>query len=155
MQKLTSLPKAVQDTSLELAGIGLGHLTLGRRCDSLSAGERQRLSLIRELQKQSDESDPASRLYLFDEPSSGLHLKDQAQLLQLFERLAAQGSAVLYCEHSLPLLACADRVIELGPGAADQGGQLIFDGTPEELLHSQTPTGLALAARAATEFGTN
>ena len=138
--------KDILATLERMVAIGLGHLSLGRRFDSLSHGERQRLRLVRELGRESTASGP--KLFVFDEPANGLHARDQQRLLCLFEELAAVGHGVLFSEHALGLIACADRVIELGPGAADDGGRIVFDGTPLALTRADTPTGRALRASA-------
>jgi len=142
------LPLAGQENLIprleRLCAIGLGHLSLGRRFDSLSHGERQRLRLVRELARESAAT--GKKLFVFDEPSGGLHLADQARLLHLLEELVGAGHGVVFTDHSLSLLRCADRLVELGPGAAEDGGRIVFDGTPEELEAADTPTGRALRA---------
>ena len=135
--KLELEPKVLHKLSL-LQKVGLCHLSLGRSCSSLSSGERQRLQIAGAI-----EAGQKPRIFLFDEPARGLHFSDQQLLLELFESLCAAGHAVVFCEHAPGLLACADRLVELGPGAGPDGGQVIFDGPPRAL--KDTPTGLALA----------
>ncbi len=110
--------------------VGLGYLTLSRRTDTLSGGEVQRLKLASELTK-------TGNIYIFDEPTTGLHHRDVQQLLQLLRRLVSQGNTVIAVEHRLEVVAQADWVIDMGPGAGDQGGRVVFTGTPEQLLRCE------------------
>ncbi|MEM7167459.1 MAG: hypothetical protein AAF581_18510 [Planctomycetota bacterium] len=137
-----SLPPKLQSACDRLQELGLGHLSLGRRCDTLSGGESQRLAITRQLfatQRAGEQ-----KVFIFDEPSRGLHIDDQAELVQLFVRLTQRGDAVVLSEHSLPLIRCAHRVIELGPGAGRRGGAIVYEGTPDDLGRQDTPTGRAL-----------
>ncbi len=136
------LPKRIVNALTQLSELGLGHLTLGRRCDSLSGGESQRLKIGKELTKQRGEK-PA--IFLFDEPARGLHLHDQEILLRQFEKLSKKGHAVICTEHALSLIQASDRVTELGPGAGKDGGRIVFSGPPQDLLSAKTPTGRALS----------
>lgn len=145
-------PTAAQDRLRRafevLEQLGLGHLALGRRADSLSNGENQRLAIARELLQTEvdDEAEPA--LFTFDEPSRGLHPQDLVVLTGLFDALVARGHAVVVIEHALRVIADADRVIELGPGAGSEGGTIVFEGRPQDLVRAETPTGKALRAAA-------
>ena len=107
--------------------VGLGYLTLSRRTDTLSGGEVQRLKLASELTK-------SGNIYIFDEPTAGLHHRDVQQLLHLLRRLVSQGNTVIVVEHRLEVIAQADWIIDIGPGAGDRGGQALFTGTPDQLI---------------------
>ncbi len=117
----------------KLQEIGLGYLTLGQTTSSLSGGELQRLKLASHLQKE-------GQIYLLDEPSLGLHAKDNGKLLDVFQNLVRRGNSVIIIEHNLDFIAASDWVIELGPGGGKEGGHIIFEGTPEEMLRAETPT---------------
>lgn len=140
---LTRWPKIEERIAL-LVRFGLGHLTLDRRADSLSGGESQRLSMVRALAQRG-----ATRptVFLFDEPSRGLHFSDQMMLVRLFEALASAGHAVVFTEHAPSLLMIADRIVELGPGAGEAGGAIVFEGEPSALAGAATPTGEVLHRR--------
>jgi excinuclease UvrABC ATPase subunit len=120
--------------------VGLGYLTLGQPLSTLSGGERQRLKLAAELGQ-------AGRVYVLDEPTTGLHKHDVGRLAGLLDRLVEGGSTVVAIEHDLDVVARADWVIDMGPGAGHEGGRVVFEGTPESLARSGTLTGKALAAR--------
>ena len=120
--------------------LGLGYLRLGQPLPSLSYGEVQRLRLASELLNVGSQR----TLYLLDEPCSGLHPAEIALLVQAFHRLVDAGHSVLVIDHSLDCLAQADMILELGPGGGPEGGHLLFQGTPEELVLQQTPTARAL-----------
>lgn len=130
-----------------LQDAGLGYLTLGQTTSSLSGGEIQRLKLASHLQKE-------GQIYVLDEPSLGLHTKDNAKLLDVFQKLVNRGNSVIIIEHNLDFIAASDWVIELGPGGGKQGGQAIFEGTPEEMLHAETLTAKWLKA-GVTEHGSH
>ncbi|ETI68762.1 ATP-binding cassette domain-containing protein [Neobacillus vireti] len=116
-----------------LKDVGLGYLTLGQTTSSLSGGEIQRLKLASHLQKD-------GQIYLLDEPSSGLHTEDNEKLLDVFQNLVNRGNSVIIIEHKLDFIAASDWVIELGPEGGKQGGQIIFEGTPEEMVNAETLT---------------
>ncbi|MCX2731340.1 excinuclease ABC subunit UvrA [Saccharopolyspora sp. NFXS83] len=123
-----------------LADVGLGYLRLGQPLTTLSGGERQRLKLATHL---GDEGG----VYVLDEPTTGLHLADVEQLLGLLDRLVDAGKSVLVVEHHQAVMAHADRIIDLGPGAGHDGGRVVFEGTPAELVADRsTLTGEHLAA---------
>ncbi|MFT4108387.1 ATP-binding cassette domain-containing protein [Propionicimonas sp.] len=123
-----------------LVDVGLGYLTLGQPLTTLSGGERQRIKLATHLG-----ADGA--IYVLDEPTAGLHLADVEQLLGLLDRLVDAGKSVVVVEHNLAVMAHADWIIDLGPGAGHDGGRVVFTGTPAELVASRsTLTGEYLAA---------
>ncbi len=110
-----------------LSMVGLGYLSLGQRLSTLSGGERQRLKLASRL-------DGNGSLYVFDEPTSGLHMSDVDRLLTLFDGLTQRGATVIVVEHNLDVVAHADWLIEMGPGAGKQGGRIIFEGLPAAMI---------------------
>src|SRR5690625_19753 len=116
-----------------LKDVGLEYLTLGQTTSSLSGGEVQRLKLASQLKKE-------GQIYLLDEPSLGLHAKDNGKLLEVFQNLVNKGNSVIIIEHNLDFIAACDWVIELGPGGGKRGGYVMFEGTPEELLNTETVT---------------
>lgn len=122
---------AILDT---LISVGLGYLTLGQEVASLSGGEAQRLRLTKELAKRST----GKTLYLFDEPTIGLHPDDTIKLLNIFHRLVLHGNTVIVIEHNLDVLKNADHLIDLGPGAGLHGGEIVATGTPESLASHPT-----------------
>jgi excinuclease ABC subunit A len=142
--------------SLELLQeTGLGYLRLGQPINTLSGGESQRLKLVRHLAeaaapavppaKPASDSHPKSTLFLFDEPTTGLHFDDVRGLIQVFQRLVEEGHSVLVIEHNLDLIKCADWIIDLGPEAGDEGGRLVAQGAPEQVAACpESHTGRAL-----------
>jgi excinuclease UvrABC ATPase subunit len=123
-----------------LADVGLGYLTLGQPLTTLSGGERQRLKLATQMAEKGD-------TYVLDEPTVGLHLADVAQLLSLLDRLVDSGRSVIVIEHNQAVMAHADWIIDLGPGAGHDGGRIVFEGTPADLVAARsTLTGQHLAA---------
>ncbi|TMM36160.1 MAG: excinuclease ABC subunit UvrA [Actinobacteria bacterium] len=122
-----------------MADVGLGYLSLGQPLTTLSGGERQRLKLA--IQMATD-----GGVYVLDEPTSGLHLADVEQLLELLDRLVDAGKSVIVIEHHLAVMAHADWIIDLGPGAGHDGGQVVFEGLPADLVAARsTLTGEHLA----------
>ncbi|MCU1229696.1 MAG: uvrA 1 [Acidobacteria bacterium] len=115
-----------------LRSVGLGYLRLGQSTDSLSGGEAQRLKLASFLAENSAKAE-AGRLFLFDEPTTGLHWTDVEQLLKTFRELIDRGNSVVVIEHNIQLIESADHVIDLGPEGGDGGGELIATGTPAEI----------------------
>jgi excinuclease ABC subunit A len=112
--------------------VGLGYLRLGQPLNTLSGGESQRLKLVRHLSAESANGEASSgNLFIFDEPTTGLHFDDVAILMRLFQRLVQSGNTLVVIEHNLEVIKCADWVIDLGPEAGEEGGQLVAAGTPE------------------------
>jgi excinuclease ABC subunit A len=126
-----------------LREVGLGYLTVDRQARSLSGGEMQRIRLAGSLG-----SRLVDTLYVLDEPTIGLHPRDTERFLSVLRRLRDTGNTVLVVEHDAAVLRGADRIVELGPGAGEHGGQVVFEGSWEDLLASDTATGTALAAPA-------
>jgi excinuclease UvrABC ATPase subunit len=127
-----------------LADVGLGYLTLGQPLTTLSGGERQRLKLAAQMAEKGS-------VYVLDEPTTGLHLADVEQLLGLLDRLVDSGRSVIVIEHHQAVMAHADWIIDLGPGAGHDGGRIVFEGTPADLVAARsTLTGEHLAAYVGT-----
>jgi excinuclease ABC subunit A len=112
-----------------LDDVGLGYLRLGQSATTLSGGEAQRVKLAAHLSQATSEG----TLYIFDEPTTGLHFDDIAKLLDAFERLLRSGGSILIIEHNLEVIRCADWVIDLGPEGVDRGGRIVAQGTPEQI----------------------
>ena len=110
-----------------MIGVGLDYLTLGQPTSTLSGGEVQRVKLASQLHKQ-------GQVYILDEPSIGLHSRDTELLLRLLRRLVAGGNTVVMIEHRPEMIAQADWVIDMGPGGGADGGEIVFEGTPAELV---------------------
>ncbi|HWF25578.1 MAG TPA: ATP-binding cassette domain-containing protein, partial [Solirubrobacteraceae bacterium] len=130
-----------------LVDVGLGYLSLGQPLTTLSGGERQRLKLAAHMAKPSH----PPRVYVLDEPTAGLHLADVEQLLSLLDGLVDAGKSVIVIEHHQAVMAHADWIIDLGPGAGHDGGTIVFEGTPADLVAARsTLTGEHLAAYVST-----
>ncbi|MCB5280290.1 MULTISPECIES: excinuclease ABC subunit UvrA [Micrococcaceae] len=123
-----------------LSDVGLGYISLGQPLTTLSGGERQRLKLATQMAERGS-------IYVLDEPTTGLHLADVEQLLGLLDRLVDSGKSVIVIEHHQAVMAHADWIIDLGPGAGHDGGRIVFEGTPADLVAARsTLTGQHLAA---------
>ncbi|GAA2682891.1 MULTISPECIES: excinuclease ABC subunit UvrA [Actinosynnema] len=122
-----------------ISDIGLGYLTLDRETPTLSGGESQRLKTVRHLG-----SSLTDLTFIFDEPSTGLHPRDVHRLNELLIALRDKGNTVLVVEHDRDVLRIADRVVEMGPGAGAEGGEVVFEGTVAQLRRARTPTGRAM-----------
>lgn len=132
--KIPALERKLQT----LMDVGLDYIQLGQSATTLSGGEAQRVKLATELSKRST----GQTLYLLDEPTTGLHFADVAKLLDVLQRLVQKGNTVLIIEHNLDVIKVADHVIDLGPEGGDRGGQLLIQGTPEQVaLHPLSYTG--------------
>jgi excinuclease ABC subunit A len=120
---------AIERKLATLADVGLDYVRLGQPATTLSGGEAQRIKLSRELGRR----DTGNTVYILDEPTTGLHFADIARLLQVLDRLVAEGNTVIVIEHNLDVLASADWIIDLGPEGGEAGGRLVVAGTPEEV----------------------
>lgn len=140
---------SLNTTCQVLSKLGLGHLTVGHSLSDLSGGEAQRLKLVPYITRSQIARSKNGALLVFDEPTTGLHALDIRRLLSVFEELIDQNHTVLCIEHNLSVVRHADHVIDIGPEGGAGGGQIIFSGTPEELLKvTGSYTGRYLAARA-------
>ena len=124
----------VSEKLLPLQDVGLGYVHLGQSSSTLSGGEAQRVKLASFLAKKESN---LNLLFIFDEPTTGLHFHDIKKLLKALNALIKQGHSVLVIEHNLDVIKCADWIIDLGPEAGDKGGQVMFYGTPEDLVKSK------------------
>jgi excinuclease ABC subunit A len=122
-KKITKRLKPLQD-------VGLGYIKLGQSSSTLSGGESQRVKLASFLAKEKD----SPTLFIFDEPTTGLHFHDIKKLLDSFNALISRGHSIIIIEHNLEIIKCADWVIDIGPEGGKTGGNIIFEGTPEELI---------------------
>lgn len=138
-KKIAKLLKPLQD-------VGLGYVKLGQSSSTLSGGESQRIKLASFLAK--EKSSPS--LFIFDEPTTGLHFHDIRKLLDSFNALVARGHSIIIIEHNLDVIKCADWVIDIGPEGGKDGGRILFEGKPEDLVNIQESyTGAALKAKLA------
>ena len=128
-----SSERAITALLLPLQQVGLGYITLGQSTATLSGGENQRLKLAYYLAKENHEPS----LFIFDEPTTGLHFHDIRHLLAAFDRLIARGHTILVVEHNMDIIKCADHIIDLGPEAGAGGGTIVAEGTPEEVAECQ------------------
>ncbi len=132
-----------------LQAVGLGYIKLGQSSSTLSGGESQRVKLASFLAK---DSAAGSVMFIFDEPTTGLHFHDIKRLLAAFDALIARGHTIVIVEHNMDIIKCADHVIDLGPEAGSDGGRVVFCGTPQELAKCrESHTGRFLKER----FNTN
>jgi excinuclease ABC subunit A len=136
----SALPKIKEKLDV-LLGVGLDYIRIGQPSPSLSGGEAQRIKLAKELSR------PATgkTFYILDEPTTGLHFHDINKLVSVLQTLVDRGNTVLVIEHNMDLIKTADWIIDLGPEAGDEGGEIVAEGTPEKIAKMKTPTGVALA----------
>ncbi|MED5618197.1 excinuclease ABC subunit UvrA [Ideonella sp. BN130291] len=144
-----SMPSIAHPLQL-LKDVGLGYLTLGQPSPTLSGGEAQRIKLVTELSKVRDDvtrrgQKPPHTLYVLDEPTVGLHMADVEKLIRVLHRLVDGGHSVVVIEHDLDVIAEADWIIDLGPEGGTNGGRVVAEGPPEDVVAAQTHTGVALA----------
>jgi len=154
LQFFASVPKVV-DKLRVLDEVGLGYLRLGQSATTLSGGEAQRMKLAAHLQPAAQQArrGPGAKdnfrrriLYIFDEPTTGLHFDDVSKLLAAFRRLIEAGGSILVIEHNLEVIKTADWVIDLGPEGGERGGHIVGVGTPEEIARlPESYTGKFLA----------
>ena len=115
--------KTIQD-------VGLGYISLGQQSTTLSGGEAQRIKLATELSKR----DTGNTFYILDEPTTGLHFEDIRVLLEVLQRLVDKGNTVLIIEHNMDVIKVADHIIDIGPEGGNAGGEIVAQGTPEEIV---------------------
>jgi excinuclease ABC subunit A len=138
----SSVP-TVQPKLQTLLDVGLSYVRLGQSATTLSGGEAQRVKLAKELAKRAT----GRTLYILDEPTTGLHFADIAQLLVVLHRLRDEGNTVIVIEHNLDVIKTADWIVDLGPDGGDGGGRIVVAGTPEQVaLHHSSHTGRYLQA---------
>ena len=129
---------------MPLDDVGLGYIKLGQSSSTLSGGENQRVKLAYFISQEKCEP----TLFIFDEPTTGLHFHDIRKLLKAFDALITHGHSVIVIEHNLDVAKCADYIIDLGPDGGDKGGKLIFTGTPEDIVECKdSVTGEYLKAK--------
>ena len=116
-----------------LKEVGLGYITLGQQSTTLSGGEAQRVKLASELSKR----DTGKTLYILDEPTTGLHFEDVKVLLDVLNRLVDKGNTIIIIEHNMEVIKVADHIIDLGPEGGERGGEIIAEGTPEEICENK------------------
>ena len=129
--------KAIVEKCVLLEEVGLGYLQLGQSVSSLSGGECQRLKIANTLDEQKAQGKTLATLYIFDEPTTGLHIHDVKKLVEVFHRLVDLGHTVLFIEHNMDLVGQADWVIDVGPGGGGAGGRIVAEGTPEKVAKSR------------------
>ena len=140
LEVFENIPRAASRLQT-LVDVGLGYIRLGQPAPTLSGGEAQRVKLASELSKRAT----GKTLYLIDEPTTGLSFYDVHQLLNVLQRLVDKGNSILVIEHNLDVIRCADWVIDLGPEGGDKGGEIIAEGTPEDIAkNAKSYTGIYL-----------
>lgn len=141
---------AIREKLQTLADVGMGYIKLGQQATTLSGGEAQRVKLSRELSKRST----GKTLYILDEPTTGLHFDDIRKLLEVLNRLVDSGNTVIVIEHNLEVIKIADHLIDLGPEGGEAGGEIIAEGTPEQVAQNpRSYTGQFLRKTFARDHG--
>jgi excinuclease ABC subunit A len=120
----------IRDKMAMLAEVGLGYVKVGQQATTLSGGEAQRVKLAKELSRRST----GQTLYILDEPTTGLHFEDVRKLLEVLQRLVEQGNSVVVIEHNLDVIKTADWIIDMGPEGGVKGGEIVAQGTPEDVV---------------------
>jgi len=132
LQFFQNIP-AIKNKLETMVDVGLGYISLGQPATTLSGGEAQRIKLAAELSRR----DNGSMLYILDEPTTGLHFADVSKLLAVLQRLADKGNTIIVIEHNLDVIKTADWVIDLGPEGGDEGGEIVAQGTPEDIAKNK------------------
>jgi excinuclease ABC subunit A len=145
---LKALFEEIQTRLKYLCDVGIGYLTLDRQSRTLSGGEVQRINLTTALG-----TSLVNTLFVLDEPSIGLHPRDMNRITEAMHRLRDAGNTLVVVEHDPAVMMAADRMIDMGPGPGEKGGQIVFDGTPEDLKHADTLTGAYLGSRKRVGMG--
>ena len=136
--------KTIVDRLKPLEDVGLGYIKLGQNSSTLSGGENQRVKLAYFIGKEQQEP----TLFIFDEPTTGLHFHDIKRLLAAFDALISRGHSIIVIEHNMDVIKCADHIIDLGPEGGDKGGTIVCQGTPETIAAcKQSLTGKYLAEK--------
>jgi excinuclease ABC subunit A len=139
-----STEKRIVKRLLPLQEVGIGYVKLGQSSSTLSGGESQRVKLASFLANEK----PQPTIFVFDEPTTGLHFHDIKTLMKAFDALIAKGHTVIIIEHNLEIIKCADHIIDLGPEGGENGGNIVFEGTPENLiLYENSYTGKFLKGK--------
>ena len=133
LELFSNIPR-IRNKLQTLQDVGLGYIRLGQPATQLSGGEAQRVKLATELSKRAT----GKTLYILDEPTTGLSFEDCAQLLKVLHRLVETGNTVILIEHPIDLIKSADWIIDLGPGAGDKGGEMVCEGTPEQIINFES-----------------
>ena len=128
--KSGTLEKKIAKRLKPLQDVGVGYVKLGQSSSTLSGGESQRVKLASFLANEK----PEPTIFVFDEPTTGLHFHDIKTLMKAFDALIAKGHTVIIIEHNLEVIKCADHLIDIGPEGGEKGGNLVFEGTPEQIL---------------------
>jgi len=123
------IPKIVKRLQ-SMSDVGLDYLTLGQPLSTLSGGECQRIKLASELHKKGS-------VYVMDEPTTGLHMSDISHLLEMMNKLVDTGNTLIVIEHNLDVIRNADWIIDMGPEGGSKGGQVMFEGTPQQIIHAE------------------
>ena len=127
-----AIPKIYKSVKT-LQDVGLGYITLGQQSTTLSGGEAQRVKLASELSKRQT----GKTIYILDEPTTGLHFEDIRVLMDVIDTIVDHGNTVIIIEHNLDVIKLADHIIDLGPEGGESGGEIVAEGTPEEIIENE------------------